>query len=114
MIQLIPQTQGRLEGFSVLSHLLRPKVKSTLLSTNDLACAVGPVPRPRPHRHPPHPRQPRLLRRGQVLNTPFIVKSLYTSSWKKSEAYGHVLYTWANKLPTLTDLFLPLHTGEVT
>ena len=43
MIRLILQTQGRLEGFSVLSHLshlLSPKVKSTLLSTNDLQCAL--------------------------------------------------------------------------
>ena len=41
MFRLILQTQGRLEGFSVLSHLLSPKVKSTLLSTNDLKCALS-------------------------------------------------------------------------
>ena len=41
MFRLILQTQGRLEGFSVLSHLLSPKVKSTLLSTNDLKCALA-------------------------------------------------------------------------
>ena len=40
MIRLIVQTQGRLGGFSVLNHLLSPKVKSTLLSTNDLQCAM--------------------------------------------------------------------------
>ena len=40
MFRLILQTQARLGGFSVLSHLLSPKVKSTLLSTNDLQCAV--------------------------------------------------------------------------
>ena len=34
------QTQGRLEGFSVLSHLLSQKVKSTHLNTNDLKCAL--------------------------------------------------------------------------
>ena len=41
MIRLILQTQGRLGGFSVLSHLLSPKVKSTLLSIYDLLSAVG-------------------------------------------------------------------------
>ena len=38
MYRLILQTQGRLEGFSVHSHLLSPKVKSTL----DLKCALNP------------------------------------------------------------------------
>ena len=42
-MRLILQTQGRLEGFSVLSHLLRPTVKSTLLSTNDLKYAIVQV-----------------------------------------------------------------------
>ena len=41
MFRLILQTQGRLGGFSVLSHLLSTKVKSTLLSTNDLQCALN-------------------------------------------------------------------------
>ena len=40
MFQLILQTQARLGGFSVLSHLLSPKVKSTLLSTNNLKRAM--------------------------------------------------------------------------
>ena len=40
MIRLIPQTQGRFGGFSVLSHLLSPKVKSTLLSIYDLYSAL--------------------------------------------------------------------------
>ena len=40
MFRLIPQTQARLQGFSVPSHLLRPKVKGTLLSTNDLVSAL--------------------------------------------------------------------------
>ena len=43
MFRLILQTQARLGGFSVLSHLLSPKVKSTLLSTNDLQCAVSQI-----------------------------------------------------------------------
>ena len=41
MFRLILQTQGRLEGFSVLSHLLSPKVKSTLLSIYDLYSAMN-------------------------------------------------------------------------
>ena len=41
MFRLILQTQARLGGFSVPSHLLSPKVKSTLLNTNDLQCAMG-------------------------------------------------------------------------
>ena len=40
MFQLIPQTQARLGGFSVPSHLLGPKVKSTLLNTNELLSAL--------------------------------------------------------------------------
>ena len=40
MFRLILQTQARLGGFFVLSHHLSPKVKSTLLITNDLQCAV--------------------------------------------------------------------------
>ena len=42
MFRLILQTQARLGGFSVPSHLLSPKVKSTLLNTNELLSAFQP------------------------------------------------------------------------